>query len=233
MAGAFHSARFMAKDLYLLKMDLLSSQLSFLTKEEKEYIKQLARFIGVYIVRWFLKCALPPAAPYQSLVSFGQMIDFYVYDPGLAFTVLDIMNRHTWYLTEQWVEVCLVDDKCPVKERKAVAKALNKTPRADHFEPGNPELPGDFWHENGKIPSLSNFFGPKSWLLPHLLGLGAADMEWLQLDVRQWRMLSAGDQRKIYPKKKDEKGHEEDESRITKVVSHFRAIFVTLSSNTS
>ena len=251
--GAFHSARFMAKDLYLLKMDLLSSQLSFLTKEEKENIAQLARFIGVYFSRWFLKCALASAAPYQSLVSFGQMIDFSVYDPGLAFTVMDSMNRHTWYLTEQWVVVCLVDGKCPVKERKAVAKALHKTPRADHFEPGKPELPLDFWPENGKIPSLSNFVGPKSWLLPHLLGLAAADMEWLQLDVRQWplmsgfkvfyeyvtkmlvvndpaergvkliqdfvnttqdedirqwRMLSAGDQRKMYPKnmtKKDMK----------------------------
>jgi hypothetical protein len=142
------------KDLYVLKMDLLSSQLSFLSKVEKENIAQLAIFIGVYFARWFLKCALASAAPYTSLVSFGQMIDFSVYGPGLAFTVLDSTNRHTCYLTEQWVVVCLVDDNCPVKERKAVAKILHKTPRADHFEPGKPELPVDFWPENGKLQSL-------------------------------------------------------------------------------
>ena len=84
--GAFHSARFMAKDLYLLKMDLLSSQLSFLTKEEKENIAQLARFIGIYFARWFLKCALASAAPLPvpTLVSFSQIIYVSVWPrPGL------------------------------------------------------------------------------------------------------------------------------------------------------
>ena len=243
--GAFHSARFMAKSLYILKMDMLSSQLDFVSQEEKENIRQLARFVGIFFSSWFLKCAVVPIAPYQSLLSFSQMISFSKFDLGLAFTVLESMNRHTWYLTEQWVVVCLADDSCPARERKAVAKALNNTPRPDHFEPGKPDLPADFWPENGKTPSLATFVGPKSWLLPHLLGLDVGDMEWLQLavqqwplisgyrkfselvskmsvvndpaergvklvqdfittsqseDIRQWRMLSAGDQRKLYPK---------------------------------
>ena len=251
--GAFHSARFMAKSLYILKMDMLSNQLDFLTKEQKENIRQLARFVGIFFSRWFLKCSVAPIAPYQSLLSFSQMINFSQFDLGLAFTVLESMNRHTWYLTQQWVVVSLADDSCPARERKAVAKALHNQPRADHFEPGKPDLPAEFWPENGKPPSLASFVGPKSWLLPNLLRLSSADMEWLQLavqqwplisgykkfsalvskmtvvndpaecgvklvqdfvntsqseDIRQWRMLSAGDQRKMYPKnmtKKDMK----------------------------
>ena len=226
-------------------MHLLSNQIDFLSKAQQENIAQLARFVGVYFSRWFLKCAVAPAAPYQSLLCFDQMLNFSQFDPGLAFTVLDSLNRHTWYLTEQWVIVCLADDDCPDNERMAVAKALQRTPRATHFEPGKPKLPTDFWPDNGKMPSLAKFVGPKSWLLPHLLGLDAEDMEWLQLAVHQWplttgfkkfsklvckllvvndpaergvklvkdfinttqnedvmqsRMLSAGDQRKRYPK---------------------------------
>ena len=180
----------MAKDLYILKLDMLRDQLTFLTKAQKEMISQLAIFVGVYFSRWFLKCALASSAPYQALLSFDQMMNFSEFDPGLAFTVMDSMLRHTWYLTEQWVVVCLVDRDCPGEEKKAVAKALYETPRSDHFRPGKPELPADFWPETGVMPSLASFVGPKSWLLPHLLSLDAENMEWLQLEVHQWSLMS-------------------------------------------
>ena len=115
--GAFHHARFMSKALYILKMDLLRDQLSFLTPDQKDQISQLARFVGVYFSQWFLKCAIVSSAPYQALLSFKQMIEFSEFDIGLAFTVLDSLFRHTWYLTEQWVIVCLVDDDCPDVEK--------------------------------------------------------------------------------------------------------------------
>ena len=87
--GAFHLARFMAKNLYILKMDLLKNQIRFLSGEEREQISQLAIFVGVYFSRWFLKCAVAPSAPKLALLSINQMLDFSVFDPGLAFTVLD------------------------------------------------------------------------------------------------------------------------------------------------
>ena len=40
------------------------------------------------------------------------------------------------------------------------------------------------------MPSLASFVGPKSWLLPHLLSLDAENMEWLQLEVYQWSLMS-------------------------------------------
>ena len=188
--GAFHHARFMSKALYILKMDLLRDQLSFLTPDQKDQISQLARFVGVYFSQWFLKCAIVSSAPYQALLSFKQMIEFSEFDIGLAFTVLDSLFRHTWYLTEQWVIVCLVDDDCPDVEKQAVALALSQTPRADSFSPGKPKLPTDFWPETGILPSLDSFVGPKSWLLPHLLGLDSESMEWIQLSVHQWPLIS-------------------------------------------
>ena len=188
--GAFHQARFMAKSIYILKMDILRDQLTFLTRDQKEQISQLAVFIGLYFSRWFLKCAIASSAPYQAILSFKQMIEFSAFDIGLAFTVLDSLFRHTWYLTEQWVIVCLVDDSCPDDEKKAVAMALYNTPRALQFSPGKPKLPEDFLPETGIMPSLESFVGPKSWLLPHLLDLDMESMEWLQLAVHQWPLMS-------------------------------------------
>ena len=133
--GAFHLARFMAKSLYILKMDLMKTQITFLSQNQKQNISQLATFVGVYFFRWFLRSAVAPAAPNLTLISFKQMLDFSEFDPGLAFTVLDSIMKHTWYLTEEWVVACLADEDCPDSERKAVARCLHKTARANHFEP--------------------------------------------------------------------------------------------------
>ena len=124
--------------------------------------------MGYFFVQWFLKCAIVPAAPYRLLLSFKQMLEFSVFDMGLAFIVYNSLQNHTWYLTEQWVIVCLIDEDCPDNERDAVAKALYNIPRNKSFPPGKPKLPIDFWPEDGRIPPLKSFVGPNPWLLPHL-----------------------------------------------------------------
>ena len=94
-----------------------------LSKEEKQQVSRLALFVGVYFGIWFLECGLASIAPYKTITSFEQMVNFSEFDIQLAFTVMDSMRRHTWYITEQWVVVCLADTHCPEEERKAVATA--------------------------------------------------------------------------------------------------------------
>ena len=189
--GAYHHARFMAKSLYILKLDMLSTQISILSKEEREQVARLAIFVGVYFGVWFLQCGLASTAPYRTITSFEQMLNFSEYDNHLAFTVMDSMLRHTWYITPQWVIVCLADTHCPAEERKAVATALARTPRPELFAPGKPDLPLEFWPESGEKPSLASFVGEQSWLLPSLLKLQSNDMEWLFLEVHQWPLMSS------------------------------------------
>ena len=188
--GAYHHARFMAKSLYILKMDMLDKQFNFLSKNQKEQVSRLALFVGVYFGVWFLQCSVVSTAPLRTLNSFEQMINFSEFDNHLAFTVMDSMRRHTWYLTEQWVVVSLADTDCSDKERKAVASALSNTPRPDKFTPGKPNLPVEFWPESGIKPGLDTFVGQQSWLLPSLLNLTSENMEWLDLDVHQWQLMS-------------------------------------------
>ena len=172
-------------------MEMIKRDISFLLPEEEEQISQLALFTALYQAVWFLQCNLSASAPYSTLVSFDQMLKFSEFEPHLAFTICDSIINHTWYLSQPWVIASLVDQDCPDEERKAVASRLLATPRPDHFSPGKPALPRDFWPEGGEMPSLANFVGPNSWLLPTLLGLTDENMEWLQLDVGHWELMSS------------------------------------------
>ena len=87
----------------------------------------MALFAGVYFERLFLQCAVPTSAPYRTITSFQQMLSFSEFDIQLTFTMMDSMLCHTWYITEQWVIVCLADSHCPEEEKKAVATVLAKT----------------------------------------------------------------------------------------------------------
>ena len=93
--------------------------------------------------------------------------------------------RHTWYISPQWVIVCLADPLCPDEERKAVAAELAKTPKPEQFVPGKPMLPAEFWPDSGIRPSLARFVEKQSWLLPSLMKFRKEDMEWLLLEVNQ------------------------------------------------
>ena len=137
-----------------------------------------------------MECGLASIAPYKTITSFEQMVNFSEFDIQLAFTVMDSMRRHTWYINEQWVLVCLADTHCPEEERKAVATALASTPRLELFMPGKPDLPVEFWPESGIRPSLATFVGQQSWLLPSILKLESESMEWLLLDVPHWPLIS-------------------------------------------
>ena len=48
---AFHHARFMSKAIYMLKLDILSPQLNFLTEDQKKKISDMAQFVSVYVLQ--------------------------------------------------------------------------------------------------------------------------------------------------------------------------------------
>ena len=52
--GAFHLARFMSKAIYLLKMDLLSERIFFTDEQQRQPVRKMATFIGLYYARFFL-----------------------------------------------------------------------------------------------------------------------------------------------------------------------------------
>ena len=196
--GAFHHARFMMQAIYSLKIRLLSNQVDILSREEKDQIKVMAEFVGLFHSFWFLKCPVASSSPFLQLQSIMQMKRYGEHRPDISDLVLGSMKNHLWHITEQSVITALVDEDLPTAERKSLALALFNTPRPDSFLPEQPQFPDIFKEEfhpqrlwlSGQLPPLHKFVGPKSWLLFYKLQLGQVDCEWLQLDPAVWPLIS-------------------------------------------
>ena len=87
------------------------------------------------------------------------------YNKLVSETCIASWKRHTWYLTEELMILCLADDSCPY--RNDVAAALLEQEVLDSFQPRKPKLPlmpESVWPEDGSLPNLAAFIGPRSYL---------------------------------------------------------------------
>ena len=85
------------------------------------------------------------------------------YNQKVADTCLASWRRHTWYLTEELVVLCLADTKCPYRDEVAAALLHQKV--LDVFPPKKPKLPQleeKIWPVDGALPNLAEFVGPKT-----------------------------------------------------------------------
>ena len=189
--GAVSHARFLMQSIYSIKISLLSKQLSIYTDLELENIKEMALFVSIFHAPWYLKCPLPTSAPMLHLHSISQMYRATEYIPNLAPIVLQSIFLHLWYITPQSIPLALLDDSLSADERSLLAVGLANTPKPDVFPRGKPlfpdltSIPDEFW-KSGRLPDLSTFLGPESWLIFDRLGLKEADLDWLQLDPSIW-----------------------------------------------
>ena len=63
----------MMQAIYYMKLELLINIITFVTVEETNEIELMSEFVGLFYAMWFLRTALPAAAPYHDLKSFQQM----------------------------------------------------------------------------------------------------------------------------------------------------------------
>ena len=97
----------MSKCLYVLKFSLLQHQIPSLTAVTKKKINTMSSFIlFTYLSYWFTSPSLARAASndlkmYQDLSSFRRV------NKAVSESCLLVLQRHTWYLTEDLVPVAL------------------------------------------------------------------------------------------------------------------------------
>ena len=162
--GPVHHARFMAKAIYYLKMELLANHPfvdNMLTPTEKTEVSSIAQFVGVFYVAWWLKSPLSVSAPHSDLLAVYQMREYRKTHPQIATACLKSLARHGWYLCEKLCILSLFDEDLGDCVRKAVAEALCETPRPKSFTSGKPVFPEvtkqEFWDdvEVGQVEELS------------------------------------------------------------------------------
>ena len=189
--GAYHNARYMAQSIYMLKFSLLLSKITWMLDVERREVKIMAEFIAIFYAVWWLQGYLGVNAPMNDLNAMHQMRMYKQYNNLVSETCTASWKRHTWYLTEELVVLCLADASCPFINE--VAAALLQQKVMDSFPPGKPKLPvipESFWPEDGCLPSLASFVGPRSHLIFSLLEFSSSDMDWLKFDSSDWEKFS-------------------------------------------
>ena len=86
----------------------------------------------------------------------------------------------------------LADDGSP--DRDAVASTLLEQDRSVELVPAKPVLhkvtEERYWPDDGVMPSLARFVGPKSWLIFKALNLSDAELDWLKFRSCEWEKFS-------------------------------------------
>ena len=168
--GADHHARWMSKAIYILKLSLIGHQLtqSKLSWQKKQKIRLLAPWVVFcYMQYWFLAPSLEDAA-LNDLKLFTSLQKFNKVPGKLSKKIVTktskILQRHTWYLSEELIPISLFSDKVPDEEKEVIAAKTGRLP-AQPLPIKKPNLP-----KVSEKSSLGDFVGPRSTLLFQLLG---------------------------------------------------------------
>src|ERR1700761_1611769 len=129
---AIHRARWMAKAIYSKKMELLfdgNKATLRLTACELQGLQQFTRFIvRVYIQSWFTSRSAPDA-PINDILLIQRLDD---YDDECLKTVgLNIMKRHSWFLSQELAALALFSDQVSTAQKMHIVETitLERDPR--------------------------------------------------------------------------------------------------------
>lgn len=130
--GALHRARWMAKAIYTLKMELLfedNEVVLQLTASEMREIRRFNRFvIYVYLQSW-LTCRNIVDAPINDILLIQRLADYD--DTALHTAGLKMIKRHSWYLTPELSTLALFSrHTSPIEKMQLVLRL--QTNRSEH-----------------------------------------------------------------------------------------------------
>lgn len=137
--GAIHQARWMACNIYASKMFMFQSQMTY----DEEIIRKLNRmntFLSLFYTSAWMKSSIGADAPINDLQLFKDMIAYRDIDPEVADIVIDKMENHCWYLTEEVVPFALFSKLSVMtyKLKQDIASKLLSTPVPDRLRLGKP-----------------------------------------------------------------------------------------------
>nr|XP_047127458.1 uncharacterized protein LOC124808434 isoform X1 [Hydra vulgaris] len=188
--GAVHHARFMAKGIYYLKLQLMMDAIPSLEKWLKHEITEVATFVSVFYTTWFLKAELSAAAPNQDMRALWQMNRFKEFNLIGAESVIKSIKRHTWFLDPYLIVLALADEKC--KERGDIAQKLYSFEfhSMDEYPlariSANIEVLNSLDFSGPKPPSLVHLVTENSWLLFLMIGQSKSDCQWMKTSPEYW-----------------------------------------------
>ena len=153
--GADHHARWMSKAIYILKMSLLRHQLDLHWQTKKKVEKMSLFVIFVYLKSWFGAPSLTAAAT-EDLELYIRLHKFWTVHSKFSSTTTSVLQRHTWYLTEELIPLSLFNENLPLESRTVLASKIGQLTLGP-VEIRKPSLPSI-----GQKSELADFVGERS-----------------------------------------------------------------------
>ena len=193
--GALHKARWMAKLLYAIKIDLLSNKIEtefpkgtvFSGRNQKDNIHRFVMFVVYVYVPWWLTAPFSSSAPSNDLSLIKSLYHFKDIDSVAASAALKSLKNHMWYLTEELVPLSLFSPLVPNEEKTEIAEKLSAVCKETHErdnrhgtgfgKPLFPVIPPEADLE------LVNFVGKDSWIFFDCLKMNSS---FLEKSVHMW-----------------------------------------------
>ena len=135
--------------------------------------------VFIYLKAWFNSPSLTSAAK-NDLELYKLLLKFKKIHSKISQSACEVLNRHTWYLTEDAITLTLFnEDIIYTEERTLYAKKIYELAATDELEIQKPDLP-----LITQKSEISDFIGERSRLLFDLLDIPLdflADDEWYLL----------------------------------------------------
>jgi len=154
--GAYHHARWMAKELYCLKMLCYREQ--FLMNAHKlQAIKRIGLFTTTIYLKVWYTASVAYDAPNNDLSLLQQLETFHGVDSHIAQAALHKLKGHLWYLSEDLVALSLFSNNVFSDEKRMTVAALSNPEGKTNLRQVDPKCVKCF-----RERSLSQFVTKKS-----------------------------------------------------------------------
>ena len=156
--GAAHEARFMGTSLYVLKLVMTRNILSLMSEEKIQKLEELADFIAVYYVPYFLQTSLTTRAPALDHQLIQDMKQLSLMNLNLGNSIISSLYYHGYYLTQELVVLALADETLAEDVRGRIALKMIETPNCNpERNPAKPNIPEEEMCEEFDLP---DYVGP-------------------------------------------------------------------------
>lgn len=87
-------------------------------------LRQLNVFILIVYVRYWFECPIPAAAPKCDLKLIADLIEYRNINEDIANEILQVFDRHLWYLSETLIGFAFFDRSIDVENKRSMKAAL-------------------------------------------------------------------------------------------------------------
>ena len=177
--GAIHQARWMARNIYCMKMLMFSKELKY-NKDTIFKLERMNKFLALFYTSHWVTTTSAADAPIHDLQLMKDMLQYKQHDYELATSALKKMNNHRWYLTQELVTFTLFSshDSMTKSAKEKLAVKLSETEKPDSYRKGKPVFP-----VINAATVLTDLVGPESHFLFDALGV---ECDWLTTPADTW-----------------------------------------------